>query len=388
MWAEGWLHHDDVLFFSWELLRRFPFLATVLRAKFPYYFVDEFQDTHPIQVKIIELLAQHETIVTVIGDAAQSIYEFQGADYTQLNRFALPDMDHYQIEGNHRSTGKIVQLLNKLRSDLQQTANRATEGEPVYLLVGDKIQALERAKSMLAGEPLYCLSRDNVTNNKVKKGVDSHHPVRNLLEQLEGADSNLDRQRSVIAALKAVEYAQTGFFKDALKALRQFASIRSLPEKEKKKAVLVILKKLLDGIAEYENGTAADLIQFIVNNKLCKLAKLSKGAAASFYTTTLYKDLSVAVKSLDETGLFRTIHKAKGEEFNNVLLIVDQEERGKFQEKEELAFLCVPDLTNEEHRIKYVGLSRAKQRLFIAIPSLSATAAAELQVLNMKTIFL
>ena len=47
-WERGVIHHDDVLFFAYQLIAKFPFILQVLRAKFPYFFVDEFQDTNPI----------------------------------------------------------------------------------------------------------------------------------------------------------------------------------------------------------------------------------------------------------------------------------------------------------------------------------------------------
>ena len=50
-WQKGVLHHDDVLFFSYQILEKHPFSLEVLRAKFPYFFVDEFQDSNPIQIK-------------------------------------------------------------------------------------------------------------------------------------------------------------------------------------------------------------------------------------------------------------------------------------------------------------------------------------------------
>ncbi len=57
-WAKGVLHHDDVLFFSYQLLTKYPFILTVLRAKFPYFFIDEFQDSNPIQVQILKMIGQ------------------------------------------------------------------------------------------------------------------------------------------------------------------------------------------------------------------------------------------------------------------------------------------------------------------------------------------
>ena len=96
-WANGTLHHDDVLFFSYELIKRFPFILKVLGAKFPYFFVDEFQDTNPIQTKLVEQIGQEETIIGVIGDKAQSIYGFQGARREHFHLFALPNIKDYEM---------------------------------------------------------------------------------------------------------------------------------------------------------------------------------------------------------------------------------------------------------------------------------------------------
>jgi len=90
-WEKGVIHHDDVLFFSYQLIKKHPFILTVLQAKFPYFFVDEYQDTNPIQVEILKLIGGKETIVGIIGDEAQSIYEFQGADPKQFRSFVLPE---------------------------------------------------------------------------------------------------------------------------------------------------------------------------------------------------------------------------------------------------------------------------------------------------------
>jgi DNA helicase II / ATP-dependent DNA helicase PcrA len=88
-WEKGIVHHSDVLFFSYQLIKKFPFILKVLQAKFPYFFIDEFQDTDPIQAKIFEWLGREETIIGVIGDKAQSIYGFQGATPSQFGSFKL-----------------------------------------------------------------------------------------------------------------------------------------------------------------------------------------------------------------------------------------------------------------------------------------------------------
>ncbi len=116
-WSKGILHYDDVLYFSWLLLEKYPSLLDVLRANFPYLFIDEFQDTNPIQTEILKKLSDKESTIGVIGDKAQSIYKFQGADVSQFVNFKLNGMREYKIEGNHRSTVEIINILNIVRND-------------------------------------------------------------------------------------------------------------------------------------------------------------------------------------------------------------------------------------------------------------------------------
>lgn len=62
-WSRSVLHHDDVLFFSFQIIKNYPFVLDVLRAKFPYFFIDEFQDSNPIQVELLRQIGERETVV-------------------------------------------------------------------------------------------------------------------------------------------------------------------------------------------------------------------------------------------------------------------------------------------------------------------------------------
>lgn len=134
-WKRGILHHDDVLFFSYQLLIRYPFISTIIRAKFPYFYIDEFQDSNPIQVRILKMIGQVETRVGIIGDKAQSIYGFQGADASQFDTFCLDGMTDYQMLDNRRSTNQIIDCLNLIRRGFIQNKVNNTNGELPHIIV-------------------------------------------------------------------------------------------------------------------------------------------------------------------------------------------------------------------------------------------------------------
>ena len=158
-WEKGVVHHDDVLFFSYQIIKKYPFVLEVLRAKFPYYFVDEFQDSNPIQVKILNSIGQSESIIGIIGDKAQSIYGFQGADPSQFHSFSLSGIQDYVMSDNRRSTNEIIAILKVLRTDIIQNAYRNISSLLPIIFVGEMSSALQKAK-LLCGVKLYVLYRE------------------------------------------------------------------------------------------------------------------------------------------------------------------------------------------------------------------------------------
>ncbi len=133
---KGVLHHDDVLFFSYKIIEKYPFILKVLQQQFPYFFVDEFQDTNPIQTDILNKIGQSETIIGIIGDQAQSIYSFQGAKYEEFSSFSLPNIIEYQMAENRRSTNQIIELLNHIRKDITQESPKNENGEQSVIIIG------------------------------------------------------------------------------------------------------------------------------------------------------------------------------------------------------------------------------------------------------------
>ncbi|MEZ6054599.1 MAG: ATP-dependent helicase [Planctomycetaceae bacterium] len=94
-WIRGQIDHEDVLYFAYRLLREFPALRDFLSARFPFLFIDEFQDTLPVQAAVVQWLAESGTVVGVIGDPEQAIYGFRDASPTHFNGFQLDGFKSY-----------------------------------------------------------------------------------------------------------------------------------------------------------------------------------------------------------------------------------------------------------------------------------------------------
>ena len=107
---------DDLLFNMNVLLRDFPDVLYKYQQKFQYILVDEYQDTNYAQYLIIKKLAANNENICVVGDDAQSIYAFRGANIQNILNFKSDYPDHkvFKLEQNYRSTKTIVNAANKI----------------------------------------------------------------------------------------------------------------------------------------------------------------------------------------------------------------------------------------------------------------------------------
>lgn len=110
----GLVDFDDLIVFTKRLLLDRVAIADHYRQRFLHILVDEYQDTDLIQAQIIDLLAAHHRNLMVVGDDAQSIYAFRGANYANIMKFPerYPDCRIFKLEDNYRSTREIISLAN------------------------------------------------------------------------------------------------------------------------------------------------------------------------------------------------------------------------------------------------------------------------------------
>ncbi|WP_289044160.1 UvrD-helicase domain-containing protein [uncultured Olleya sp.] len=112
----GAMDFDDLLLRTNELLTRFPQVLAQYQDKFRYILVDEYQDTNHSQYLIVRALADRFQNICVVGDDAQSIYAFRGANISNILNFQkdYDDVKMYRLEQNYRSTKNIVGAANSV----------------------------------------------------------------------------------------------------------------------------------------------------------------------------------------------------------------------------------------------------------------------------------
>lgn len=378
-WREGTIDHDDVLYFAYRILEENPELRAFLAARFRYLFIDEFQDTMPIQAKIVEWLAAHGTVVGVIGDPEQAIYGFLKSTPEHFQNFSLPKHVDYRIADNRRSTVRIVDLLNHVRADgLEQRALRGVEGDPVTVYVGEMEKVIpEVRRSLPELASLWILAR---ANNRVAdiRRLDTPSGEGDLWDEFEESDGG--RALFLKSVARAAVIARAHDLAKAVHTLTQTLVRRGTfrePLRFTGKVTEVLIRavtlELLEHVVSNYDSLAGTTVLAAYDSIASRIESVTPGLKATRITTGKPKAFAestnfgslLATVSLtgDENRDVRSIHQAKGAEAENVCIYLPN--------AAQVTHILDPSSSgdDEERRITYVALSRARDRLVLCIPS-------------------
>lgn len=352
LWRSGYISFEDIMYLSSLLFARYPNIYKLIIAKYPYLFVDEFQDTLPCVIDFLKRLGENGTVIGVVGDRAQCIYEFLGATYTQFDLFHLQGMIEYEIHGNRRSSKQIIDFLNNIRTDFKQEHLSGITGPIPCIMVGNMLDCYQRCLQVNGTDNVRSLAYSNILVNSMRV-QNGGREVENILE--EDFDSNPVRSLVVKTLIKAVEFTKMGDLRSAWHQL-------DVLDRDRERSI-VILRKLLDHYSQYKDGTLMELYNYLVGIGM-ELPSFRDGSIKTYYETHSYLDAAIGVKGADSDEQHKTIHKSKGDEFKNVFIILSDEK--------DLEFIINPNLSgNTTHRVFYVAASRAKERLVINVPTLN-----------------
>lgn len=157
--AANAMDFDDLLVNVCRLLRSDNAVLTYYQQMFEYVLVDEYQDTNYAQYLLVNLLAAPQNRVCVVGDDAQSIYSFRGADIRNILSFqnGYPDAKLFKLERNYRSTQTIVEAANSLIHHNQNQIFKQVYSENA---VGDRLQLRTYMSDREEGEGVAALIRE------------------------------------------------------------------------------------------------------------------------------------------------------------------------------------------------------------------------------------
>lgn len=408
------LTHDEILYFGYRILEKNPTALYAMRVKFPFIFIDEFQDTNPLQTLIVKLIGQKSSKIIVVGDIAQSIYSFQGAKPSDFKSFCIDsESDNvYSISGNRRSTENIVNFCNFLRkADTSVTQNsikiyandeakRIFESKKIHFIIGESDENRKIINEII-NEGAVVLTRawaaafdyiQNIEESQaaiLKKIYNSYYntPINIRDEIVE--HNNVKWVRAFRFIFKLWESFKNGSFIDMLSALQIYLQIDAKYITPK---FIFRLNNMLRNVFDNINDSSItyEIIQKfnnqLLNVEYADLKELFKGNIneISVFDEQDRDELTNNVKTLrwdtsyklftevfSANSKYMTTHQAKGLEWDKVIVSLTPTRRDNINISD---VFSKPQLTEENSsdefmRMYYVACSRAKEDLYIHIQS-------------------
>ena len=419
---------DDIIMLTVNLFLNFPDRLSYYQSKFKYILVDEYQDTNKIQFLFVSMLSAIDGNICVVGDESQSIYGFRGADISNILNFEkeFPNAKIVKLEENYRSTQNILSAANEVIKNNKSKIDKKLwtgndEGKKIEYktldneyaeveYIVDKIDEMCRDEKMTYAD-FAVLFRTNAQARVLeevfmKSGTPyrligglkfySRKEIKDLTSYLKLIQNTNDN----IALKRIINEPKRGIGDTALNRLDTLAEEKNISIFEliqdssnltgiRSAANIIMFRDMMnDLISKKDELSVSDLMKLtlketgyedMLNQEPTKEAEMRFenlmefiGVAIEFEKESVDNSLadfleSIALVSdvdkLDEDAeavTLMTMHSAKGLEFNVVFLAGMEE--GLFPSKKSLE---EDETCEEERRLCYVGITRAKKNLCI-----------------------
>lgn len=394
------LTHDEILYFGYRIIQTNPTALYTLRVKFPFVFVDEFQDTNPLQTLLIKLIGEKSTIIGVVGDIAQSIYSFQGAKPKDFSSFQIEETsnEEYAIDNNRRSTQSIVNFCNFLRksddSITQQCVRRDVEDKSVKFLIGNSSDVRQKLSDYIA-EGAVVLTRtwaaafDYIQDVEpeqaklLKTIYNSYYNTPISIRDEIVTNNNVTWVRAFRFVFKMWNGFHSGSLYDMISAINLYTKIER--NKLSVKAIFQLDKIAQNMFSAIENTSLTCNVIQKFNDDLLKdeYTELRNFLGNDFSGIPIFDEqdkLKTAVNALywdtssrlftevfSENSKYMTIHQSKGLEWDKVIVaaVPSKKDNITLSKMFENPLLNDEDSASEFVRMFYVACSRAREELVI-----------------------
>jgi len=385
----GAVDFDDLLNLCVKLFQENKTVLTKYQEMFRYIFVDEYQDTNTTQYLFTTLLANKYKQLTVVGDASQSIYRWRGADYRNMAKLKkdYPNLHEIKLSRNYRSTQNILDAAtqvigNNKNHPILSLWTESGAGEKISLITAysgsdEAKRIVEEIQQLICGStqgstPTYndiaLLYRTNAQSRSIEEGF-----IRaGIPYVLIGGTKFYERKeiKDLLAYLRIVLNPNDGIsYKRAEKlGKRKLAQVLNIPHEMDSEAATP--SELLDKVIE----SSQYMTQFDkeVEEDLSRIENIKElqAVASEFGNLTDFLENVALVQSEYYEGekkdhknavTLMTLHAAKGLEFPIVFLVGLEE--GLFPHSRSLMEI---EEMEEERRLAYVGITRAKIKLYLS----------------------
>ncbi len=435
--AANAMDFDDLLALWLRLLREHPEVRQEQQRRFQFLLVDEYQDTNKIQGALLDLLAATHGNIMVVGDDSQSIYSWRGAHFQNIVKFPErhPKAAVYRIETNYRSTPEILRLANAaIAANIQQfpkqlAASRPSGAKPALVACGDgAVQAAFVAQRILElreeGRPLDKIAvlyrshfhalelQMELTKRQIPFSITSgirffeQAHVKDIAAYLKFIANPRDETafKRIVRLLPGVgaksadkiwnaflaEYSAAAAVPGLAKVLgkitpsvpkktekewKQFAeTISQLEDPKARQSAAVMIRLVME--AGYDEYMQEEFPNYRARQEdIEQLASfaLQFESVEEFLTqlalqTTVEAEASDPARHEDAEVRLSTIHQAKGLEFDVVFIIMLCD--GSFPAARAIEN---PEGEEEERRLFYVAITRARDELYLTYPMIRVT---------------
>ncbi len=380
---------DDLLLMTYRLLSTVPQVRDMYQTRLTHVLIDEYQDTNKVQYELSKLFAAPQNNLYVVGDFSQSIYAWRGADYRNMLQLQS-DFEHvteYRLDQNYRSNQNILDAATQVislntshpilelwtnqsagnRIVLFEHASSRTEAEQVAMTIKrmsadvslDSMAILYRTNAqsrefeeafIAAGIPYQLIGGTKFYERKEVKDVVSY--LRYALNR----DDTVSHERIVKLGKRRFDT-----FSKWLGTISQDSTLQASPA-----AILKQILDVTDYLNKYDRKTEENL------QRLANIEELINVAAQFDTVVTFLENIALIqndylldsqTSEQDKNAVvsLMSFHAAKGLEFEIVFMVGMEE--GLFPHSR--TFID-PDQLEEERRLCYVGITRAKQHLYLS----------------------
>src|SRR5437667_30437 len=330
LFASNAVDFDDLLMLTVDVLERFPDVREKWQQAFRYILVDEYQDTNHAQYRLLQLLAEQHGNVGAVGDPDQSIFAFRGADINNILDFErdFPGTRTIALEQNYRSTNSILEganavIANNRERKPKELWSELGDGDPVRVVEVED----EHAEARFVAAGIAALVEEGYSGDEIAVFYRTNAQSR-VLEDV------LVRQDIPYQVIGGPRFYERAEIKDAIGYLEALEAERTIEAQGR----LENLQELIGVAREYqETADEPSLSNFLQE-------------------ISLYSDQD-AIREEESRVTLMTLHNAKGLEFRAVYLLGMEE--GVFPHARSIEEQGV----EEERRLCYVGMTRAKEQL-------------------------
>lgn len=400
---------DDLIEKPVKLFLKNPDVLKKYQDKFKYILVDEFQDTNASQYVLIKLLAQGRGNLSVVGDDAQSIYKFRGSDFKIFLNFEndWPKTKVILLEQNYRSSGNIIKAASSLiaNNKFQKTKNLWTENND-----GETIKVIEHKGEDEEAEWVASQIESKIMNNESKnknihnssfilhnsphvailyrtnaqsRALETALIERGIPYKIFGGIKFYERKeiKDIVAALRwgfnqndllSLDRLKSNFLKKHFLELKE-----NMPQKARELNPASLIGYILEA-TDYLSQLKKNYNNFqerVENiNELIYYASEFNNLQDFLEKISLFQSSDMADnKNLNSVVQLMTIHLAKGLEFDAVFIAGCNEgllpHQMSYHNNEEI---------EEERRLMYVAMTRAKKELFLNFYNLPSRFLGEI----------